>query len=209
MKSLKILETRLVYLKCTRPDWNIPARPRSRFTRCLHYLAAFVEHVHRSAWSLPFPVTLENVSLSGGGGARFLGSMACETAGNVASTKFPLPRPPTVPGRPRCRPFSWRFPRSYVFISQWHRCFSFCSTYPPFALGLPYSPCSSFRPSSICPSHSFLHLRATSFLLIYTDAFGPRAVSIETPRREKSRRWRRIGTPAAGRAKKGAIRGPW
>lgn len=102
MKSLKILDTRLVHLKCTRPDWNIPARPRSRFTRCLHYLAAFVEHVHRSAWSLPFPVTLENVSLSGGGGARFLGSMACETApaspaGNVASTKFPLPRPLTVP----------------------------------------------------------------------------------------------------------------
>lgn len=78
-------------------DWNIPGHPCSRFTRCLHYLAAFVEHVHRSACSLPFPVTLENVFSvrRRRRRARFLGSMACETApassaGNVASTKFPL-----------------------------------------------------------------------------------------------------------------------
>lgn len=68
-----------------------------------------------------------------------------------------------------CCSSSWCLARSPVcFHSQLRRCFSFQSMYPPFALGLPRSLRSSFRPS-ICSrlARSLPHLRATSFLLIY------------------------------------------
>lgn len=53
---------------------------RSGFTRCLHCLAATVEHVRCSAWSLPFPVTLENVYVQRALARSVLGSMARDAA---------------------------------------------------------------------------------------------------------------------------------
>jgi len=112
--------------------------------------------------------------------------------GNVASTKFPSPRPPTVP--------SFLMPSFLVasrslapvcFHSQL-RCFSFWSIYPPFALGLLRSPRSSFRPSiypclSLTPSLIYEQL-----LLIYRSFWFSRRFH-RNATREKGRRWR-IGT---------------
>lgn len=128
-----------------------PGPSGSRFTRCLHYLAASL--VRRSAWSPPLPATLENVSIRWtlALSVRWPMRLHRSPAGNVASTKFPSPRPRTVP--------SFLVPSFLAASRSLARSLSFAVAFiaslsdPPFALG-PRSPRSSFRPSYLSPSRS-------------------------------------------------------
>lgn len=201
-KKIDILEMQLCI-------WNVLARietswlVRSGFTRCLHYLTASLEHVRRSTWSLPLPVTLENVSVRWtlALSVRWPVRLRRSPAGNVASTKFPSPRPPTVP--------SFLVPFFLVASRSLARFLSFAVA--SLLLFLIYE-------STICPwTPAFSSFILSPFSLAlsliyeqlcfswYTRAFGSRAVSIETPRREKGGR-RRIGTPARVQGRRVAIR---
>jgi len=172
----------------------------SGFTRCLHYLAATVEHVRRSAWSVvPFPVTLENTLVRwtlARFSVRWPVMLRRSPAGNVASTKFPPPRPSTVPHHPRRRPSSWRLARSARFYPRPHRSFSFRSIYPPFALGPPRS--LLLQPFALLCRLLSLSLslmarfpsprrQATSFLLIYQSFRSSRRFHRNAMARERRR----------------------
>lgn len=208
-QKFDIPHTRLAHLKCTRRLTRIETSRtvRSGFTRCLHYLAATVEHVCHRAWSLPFPVTLENVSAQRA--RSVLGSMARDAA-PFAGRKCRVYKVSSAEASNSTTILVVVLPRAIslarlAFIRGRIVSLLFL-IYLIHHLPLDRHVSSFFNPSSFRRFLSlvrilFPHLRATSFPLIYTRAFGPRAVSIETPRREKGGGWSRIGTPMVRRTK--------